>query len=233
MIPNNMHKRFIWSISKFRDFEQCPRMCRAKHVIKTGWQESPNDAMERGKKVHRCLQEAILYNLELPADLAHMTPIVQSFVAMKAAGKLVYPEMKFGVSATFGKVDFFDGEDLRVRCVLDLFVQDATKILIVDWKTGKRKDEHQEDAAFYGAMTHLAFGGTHKTDSMYAFTDDLSKTFSVANEENWKVASDWWKKFDYAEKLILIENAPATPCNACAWCGDGSCPSNKNKKLGR
>ena len=232
MIPNKMHKRFIWSISKWRDFEQCPRMCRAKHVIKVGWQEQPNEAMERGKRIHKALEEAIKYNLELPNELAHMRPVVESFVAMKPQGWAVYPEMKFGVSGSFGKVDFFDGEDLRVRCVLDLFVQRPGKTLIVDWKSGKRKDEHEQDAEFYGAMTHLAFGGENETSSMYCYVDDLPRTFETTPKESWKIAAAWWKKFDYAEQLILIENAPATPCNACAWCGDGSCQYNKNRKLG-
>ena len=239
-------KPFIWGISKWRDFEQCPRMCRKKHVTKQ-WKEAPNEAMERGKKLHKALEESIKYDLALPPELAHMDGMVKQFIRMRGQGIAVYPEMKYGVSTLFKKVEFFDGDNLRVRCVLDLFVQEDPKvspgdglpqspdefgkILVVDWKSGKRKDEHEQDAEFYGAMTHLAFGGLYRTTSMYAYIDNMADTFTKPIENAHAIASNWWQKFDYADKLILVEEAPATPCNACAWCGDVTCKFNKNKKL--
>lgn len=233
------NKPFIWSISKWRDFEQCPRMCRKKHVTKQ-WQEQPNDAMERGKRYHKHLEETIKYDLTLPPELAHMDPIARRFIAMRTKGTKVFPEFKFGIDMHWKRVEFFDGENLRVRCVLDLFAQDEPpvgeefgKILLLDWKTGKYKQEHEEDAEFYGAMTHLAFNGMYRTSSMYCYIDDLPRTFNKSVEEAWKIADRWWQKFAYADKLILSEEAPATPCNACAWCGDATCKFNKNKKLGK
>lgn len=221
----------IWSLSKWRDFEQCPAMYYAKNVSKK-WKDFPNDAMERGRKMHKLLEDSIKYDLELPAELQHMEPAIKSIVGMRAAGAAVYPEMKFGVSKQYGKVEFFDGERLRVRLVLDVFVKDDNKLLIIDWKTGKAKTEHKEDAEFYGALAHICFGPT-STSVMYSYIDAPEATFMVdCGAQATEVAATWWKKFDYADRIIAGGNPPVEPCNACSWCGAYECPKNRNKKLG-
>lgn len=219
----------IWSISKWRDFEACPAMYAAKYITKE-WVEAPNDAMERGKKIHKTLEEAVKYELELPADLAHAKPTVDSFLAMKPAGAAIYPEMKFGVDIDFKRCDFFEAPNLRVRIVLDVFLMHQERLLITDWKTGKYKPEHKEDAQFYGGLGNLAFEAK-ETFVHYNYLDEPHNCFTDRAENipsNMKV---WWQKFDYADKMIASGNIPATRCNNCKWCGAFKCPNNQNQKI--
>ena len=221
----------VWSISKWRDFETCPRMYHAKNVTKR-WHDSPSDAMDRGKRIHKHMEDAIKYDIELPQEIRHMTPLVEAFVALRSDGGAVYPEMKFGASIQYQKVEFFDGERLRVRFVLDLYVNHNNRTLVVDWKTGKRKPEHEEDAKFYAAFTHTCFGATD-TSVQYHYVDNPVDSFNVGLEpgEAADLAAAWYKKFDYADKIIAAENIPAIPCNAYKWCGAWECPHNKNRKI--
>lgn len=225
----SMHKYPVWGISKWREFEQCPRMYHAKNVAKR-WRDTPNDAMVRGKQMHKALEDAIKYDLALPDELKHMDQLIEGLKVMRSQGMAVYPEMKFGVDIGFKRVDFFDGENLRVRCVLDLFVQDKDRLFLGDWKTGKKKEEHEEDAKFYASLTYLAFEA-HDATMAYYYLDDIKASFSIDVNKAYEVAANWWKKFDYADKLVASDNIPATTCNACKWCGDWTCPHNKNDKI--
>lgn len=219
----------IWSISKWRDFEACPAMFVAKHETKE-WHEAPNDAMERGKKLHKVLEEAIKYELELPPELVHVKPTIDSFLATKPAGAALYPEMKFGVTKDFQRCEFFEHPELRVRCVLDVFLSLNGNVLITDWKTGKYKGEHKEDAQFYGACASSCFE-SNNVHVHYNYLDEPHNCFTDRAEAVPHVLKSWWQKFDYADKVLAQENVPRTQCNNCMWCGAYKCPNNKNKKL--
>lgn len=219
----------IWSISKWRDFEQCPAMYHAKHVTKE-WIEAPNDAMERGKKIHKTLEEAIKYELALPPELAHVKPTIDGYLAVKPAGGALYPEMKFGVTNNFDRCDFFEDANLRVRVVLDVFLKLNSNILITDWKTGKYKPEHREDAEFYAGLTKLCFEG-EEAHAHYHYVDEPHNSFTVQAEDIHRKLGVWWQKFRYADEQIASGNVPRERCNACKWCGAHKCPNNQNQKI--
>ena len=221
----------VWGISKWRDFETCPAMYHAKYITKE-WKDTPNGAMERGRRVHKAFEDAIKYELKLPAEFEAHQPTVDGLVAMKLNGATVVPEFKFGVSANYGRVDYFDGDRLRVRCGLDVYVLDGKRrALIIDWKTGKPKQDHRQDAEFYGACVHTTLGSL-ATDVLYYYVDEPSANFLIPITDATAELSNWWQKFDYADKLIASGNIPANTCNACSWCGAFKCPRNKNRKLG-
>ena len=221
----------VWGISKWRDFEQCPAMYHAKYVTKE-WKESPNDAMLRGQAVHKDFEDAIKYELKLRDEFAAHQSMVDNLVSMKLKGSTVVPEFKFGLSVNYQRVDYFKGERLRVRCGLDVYVlDDRRQALIIDWKTGKPKQEHRQDAEFYGSCAHVGLGNLG-TSVMYHYVDDPNASFMVKIEDATAHLSNWWQKFDYADKMIASGSIPAVSCNACAWCGAFKCPRNRNKKLG-
>lgn len=224
-----MDKQFVWGISKWRDFEQCPGMLHAKHITKQ-WQDAPNDAMRRGSAVHKAFEDAVKYELQLPAELERFNGFVEGVLAMRGQGAIVRPEHKFGVSLDYQNVPYFDGNNLRVRCGLDLYVDSNRELLIVDYKTGRPKQEHEEDAEFYGALTMMTHGAL-KATVQYLYVDNPGSSFSKKIEDPSVVASNWWKKFEYADKLIASDNVPLTPGNQCSWCGHAACPHNKNRKL--
>jgi len=220
----------IWGISKWRDFEQCPAMYYAKNVTKE-WKDFPNDAMNRGRQVHKSLEDAVKYELQLPEELARFNAFVGNVIEARNGGATVVPEHKFGMSIDYQRTPFFEGNNLRVRLALDLYIEKDRHVVIIDYKTGKHKTEHEEDAEFYGAATHMTHGAL-TTEVQYLYVDHPECSFSKHIEDSALIMSNWWKKFEYADKLIAGGNPPRTPCNACSWCGAFKCPNNKNRKLG-
>lgn len=220
----------VWGISKWRDFEQCPAMYYAKHISKE-WKEAPNDAMERGSAVHKRFEEAVNYELQLPEELARFQPFVDGCVQLKAQGASVVPEFKMGMRIDFTRCDYFRDEKLRIRAAFDLYVEQKRSVMLVDYKTGKFKPSHKEDAEFYSAVGHMTTGAL-KTEMTYLYVDEPQNSFKFECVDAPLVMANWWKKFDYADKIIASGNVPANSCNACAWCGAFKCPKNRNKKLG-
>lgn len=224
-----MSEFFVWGLSKFRDFETCPLMFHAKYVTKE-WVETPNAAMDRGSWVDRQLEDAVKYDLKLPDELAQLQPFVDSCVAMKAAGLFVTPQLKLGLAADYTRTDYFKGARLRARAMFDLSIENAGSYTLFDYKTGKYRPYHKEDAEFYGAMCHVGLG-SHHTDVAYLYIDEPHNSFEHKVTDATRVLATWWQKFDYADKQVAAGNLPAQSCNSCNWCGNYKCPRNKNPKL--
>lgn len=224
----------VWSISKWRDWQSCPAMFHAKHVSKQ-WKDFPSPQMERGRTIHARLEEGVKYDIPLETGdepaLAPFEDVRAAFVAMRNAGVTVRPEYKIGISRGFELVDFFRGADLRVRLAYDVYVNDGSKVLVVDYKTGKYKPEHQEDAVFYGAAAQCL--SNLPTTVQYYYVDFPEMSFSTAVVGGKKLLSHWWQRFDAADRNHAADSEPnQVPGPQCKWCGALACPKNRNPNMG-
>lgn len=224
-----MSNLFVWGLSKFRDFETCPAMFHAKYITKE-WIDTPNAAMQRGTWVDGQLEDAVRYELQLPAELAGLQPFVDACCAMKKAGMAVVPQLKLGLAADFTRTDYFKGTRLRARAMFDLSIEGDRKFQLYDYKTGSFKAHHNSEAEFYGAMCHVGLGSL-QTDVAYLYVDEPHNSFTHKVTDAQLVLANWWKKFDYADKQIAEGNIPTVSCHACGWCGNAKCPKNRNQKI--
>lgn len=223
-------KDTVWSISKWNDWKACPAMYHAKHITKL-WKDFPSPQMDRGRQLHSAMEEAIKYDVSLPDELAAFAPMVKAFREMKEDGAMVEPELKLGLSVHYKRVDFFRGERLRIRAAFDLYVEDDRKALVIDYKSGRPKTEHRQEAAFYGACAGVGMGPT-AVQVMYVYLDQPESTFTVDVKDPSRELSDWNKRFSTADAAIIGGCFDLIPGNACKWCGAFQCPQNKNPKLG-
>lgn len=232
----------VWGVSRLRDLKVCPCMYVAKYESnKRDWVETPNPQMERGSAVHSGMENTIKYGIHLEgpaAELVEAHKWTRQLLSMKDGGLLVEPEFKFGLDKNFNKVDFFRAPDLRARVGLDVLVNDSGKGLIIDWKTGRYKPEHQTDADFYGAATAVALR-TRTMDAMYVYLDEPHNNFvrEIAKPEAMMI--DFYKSFDAADQYldsegkngeIRLVDPPKNPGSHCNWCGNVKCSSNTNQK---
>lgn len=219
----------VWGISKWRDFEECPAKYVAKYITKE-WVETPNEAMLRGQAMHKVLEEAVKYQLRLQGGLARFQPFVDGVLSMRGVGAAVVPEMKVGLSINYQSVNYFDGDRLRVRCAYDLFVEKDRKAEVYDYKSGKAKAHHREDAEFYGAVAHMITGAL-ETHVSYLYMDNPAESFRIKIEDAPAVLSNWFQKFDYADNQVASGNVPICPGRQCSWCGAVKCQKNQNPKI--
>lgn len=229
----------VWGVSRIRDLHQCPRYFVAKYEWKKWVQEDENDAMRRGKYFHSTVEESIKYDVILPNEpmFNNVSDYVTMLCDMKHAGVAVIPEHKFGVDMSFNQVDFFRAPALRARIGLDVYVNDNGKALVIDWKTGRYKPEHVNDADFYGAATFI----THKPKTLevhYIYADDPQCSFERKIEKPEAMMTEFWRVFENADAYLegegpnglRLEDPPTNPGGYCGYCGDITCPHNKNDK---
>lgn len=202
-------------------------MFRSKHIDKT-WRDVPSPQMDRGRKIHTAFEEGIKYDIPLTAHfeqaLRPFEPVRQWLVEEKAI-----PEYKTGVTRDFKATEFFRGPNLWVRAAFDVVVNDGEKVLIVDWKTGRYKPEHQEDAVLYGAIAERIW--SLPVTVQYQYVDQPERSFGTAVTGGYNLLSMWRDRFDAADRMIASDRMSPTPGMQCKWCGNMSCPENRNEKL--
>lgn len=223
----------VWGVSRIRDLYQCPRYFVAKHEWKRWIDDDENEAMKRGSRFHRTVEEAIKYNMKLPdeAMFNSVADYVYMLADMKTQGIGVFPEHKFGLDVNFNRVDFFRAPGLRARVGLDVYVNDNGKALVIDWKTGRYKPEHLNDADFYGAATFVA-AKPQSLEVQYIYADDPQCSFTRVIEKPEQMMLEFWRGFDKADEYLAtrLQDPPTNPSKVCGYCGDVTCPHNKNDK---
>lgn len=239
--------RRVWGVSRLRDLKVCPAMFVAKYEPPKRWVETGSPAMDRGSKVHSDLENSLKYDLQLPAELESSIAgdFVELLLQIKERGGALMPEAKFGLDSSFNKVDFFKGQDLRARVGLDVYANDNGFAQVIDWKTGRYKPEHREDAMFYGAAAFCVFK-PRQLSATYVYIDNPRDSFTIPIEKPEAILTSYWGQFDRADEYLdspgkvgkgdtvgvsgalRRDDPPMNPGMHCNWCGDVECPHNKN-----
>lgn len=212
----------VWSLTKWRDYESCPRMFHAKHCTKD-WQDTPSPAIARGRDAHKAFEQAVKFELPLPPEFASFETVIEHFSGRDD----VMTEYKLGLDTQLAKCGFFDS-NVFIRVVFDLFIP-RKKALIVDYKTGKARDEHRSDAEFYGACA----GTAYKFDEIhvqYWYLDNPPKSFSLPVEDPPGVMARWKQLFNAAQANLDAGKIPAMEGPQCRWCQVTSCEHFRGRK---
>ena len=224
--------RMIWGISKWRDWQRCEAMFVAKYVTKE-WRDFPSPQMERGRELHKAFEDGIKYDIPLTdhADKAvhQFEPLRAWLYGQKAEGTSVLAEHKLGITRNYQPTDFF-GKDLWVRLALDVVVDAPYSVLVIDWKSGRYKPEHREDASFYRACVRHAM--QKPTTIQYHYIDEPASSFALpeASTDTGALAG-WMKRTNTADAALAAGKADLMPGPQCKWCGAFKCPMNRNEKL--
>jgi len=206
------------SYSFLRDLDNCPQKAYRKFITRDLPKEDSPELRE-GNTTHKLLEEYINGVSErLPVELElHAKPL--EVRGAKA-------EVMLGMSENFLPVGFFDEPWLRGK--VDVLVLEPPVAFIVDWKTGKvREDPHELRVqallvrANYPTITTIkgcyVWLKTGRTGPIYDLSD-LNATYHEtvsALEKAESYGADW----------------PTKPNALCNWCPVGDCRFNSNPRL--
>lgn len=135
-----------WSFSRYSDYRQCPLKAKLKHLDKI--QEPPNDAMARGAAVHKLAEDYI------KGKVLKLDPALKSFeetfkeqrklFKKRTAGVVVEDDWAF--TASWDRTQWNDWVNCVVRIKLDNADNADPDVLIIrDWKTGKFREQQNEE----------------------------------------------------------------------------------------
>lgn len=213
-------RKFAWSFSALEQFENCPK--QYFHLkIEKDVQEEESLAQMDGKAIHEALHAYVIHDKPLPLNLRYLQKIADPFKNMDGEK---HGEMKIALNRELEPVGWMH-KDVWVRTVIDLIIIQGDRAIIVDWKTGRKKDKW--DQLRLSAACVAALEPTIKEFvSIFVWTehDDLTpKTISVTEvPEIW---NDFLPRVSTMEKARKTTNFPAKPGGLCkGWCPVVACP---------
>jgi hypothetical protein len=129
------------SYSRLSVFEQCPARFDYQYVSKRV-QDQANEASAYGDRVHKVLEalgrtgSVIATDAETQSTLEQWGSLVESILA-RPGDK--YFEQQMAVNNDLTPVDWF-APDVWIRAIADVLVVNGDTAYVLDWKTGKVKD---------------------------------------------------------------------------------------------
>lgn len=216
--------RVAWSFSVLDMFENCPRK---HHAVKI--EKSVSDANKwnmKGDDEHKCFDAYLKGKSPLPSSLTRFTPMLD---AVRASPGQMYSEYQMALTQDYVPCGFKDWDKAWVRAISDVAIVNGPKAKVLDWKTGKPKDDDRQ-MALNAAVTFQHFPAVNHIDTALVFVHHNTTIRHVFTRAD---VPQLWNRFLPGVKrleLAAINNDyPATPNPLCRYCPVVKCPHNENK----
>lgn len=213
-------KKLAWSFSALDMFEKCAKKFYHLKIAKdvkepdTQWQAD-------GKFVHEALFNRVINNTPLPLQLRYMEALAARFADTPGEK---HGEMRLALNDKFEPRDFF-AKDVWVRAVLDLLVVRDGHAILVDWKTGKRKDQFDQLKLSAAVLSRFMPELQSFKLAFVWLKDNEVSSLDIRKDELKQVWLSFMPraaKIDEAKKTTTF---PADPSPLCAYCPVTSCPN--------
>lgn len=217
-------KPFAWSFSVLDMFDVCRKKYYHLKVLKRGeegfFKDEDSDASRDGKYIHEVMHNRVLEGIPLPPQIRQHDKIAKRFADAKGDK---YGEMKLALNKAFEPRDFF-AKDVWVRAILDLLIVRGDTAILIDWKTGKKK-ERWSQLRLAAAILSRYMPEIEHFKLVFVWLKDQDFSQSEVGKEDMKAI---WLEF--LPRVALVEDAirttdfPATQSPLCAWCPVTTCP---------
>lgn len=206
-----------WSYSSLNAFETCPRRFYLTRISKEVT-EPQTAATVEGNRVHKALEHAVKGTAPLPPTLAKHQPMVDR---LRSAKGHKFPEVKFGITSD-GRATTFFAKDVWLRGVIDLAIVTAGSAAVIDYKTGKVKEDGDQLKLF--AMAGFAqWPHVQTIHTNYLWLSAGSTTARrFEREELPAIRAEFEPRIERMERAQEMDNWPPRPSGLCRnWCPVG------------
>ena len=211
-----------WSYSRLSTWMQCP--FKAKLLMIDKLKEPTNAAMERGSNIHKKLEAYMSTNKgRVFKEMGPYKAYLSGLRKNKKNYKAFATEMQVAFNKDLKQVDWF-GWDAWLRAILDLYIlEDDNKAIIIDYKTGRRKNEHVDQADMYAAVFYLlnknTFNKSGGLSVQFLYVDQPNIEEMLEKSYNMKTCEKHLKRFlKMGEAMTKDEAFTKKPSNNCKWC---------------
>lgn len=198
-------------------FETCPRRFNLTRVTRQVT-EPQTTATIYGNEVHKALEHYVGGTATLPERFEQYRPVADK-LRIAPGRKLL--EYKFGLTRALQPTGFFEA-NCWVRGVLDVAVVREKSAVVLDYKTGKRKPDHDQLGLFALAATKLwPFAQKVKTGYVWLQSQQMD-TKEYTHNDVAPLAQDFAARAQRLEDAHKIDRWPARPSGLCRqWCPVG------------
>lgn len=220
-----MKKPFAWSYSALTRYEGCPKQYYHINVAKDVKDEyGDSEAGAEGNAIHAALFKRVTKGDPLPLPYRHLEKLAGRFASTPGEK---HGELKLALNRDFEPTDFF-ADDVYMRSIIDLAIVRQKHAIVVDWKTGKVKDDFSQlkmsTAVLSQYMPEL------ETFDM-AFVWLKSKNISRQSITRHELKGVWAELLPRAQRIELAlktTDFPAKPSGLCkGYCPVSKCPNWK------
>jgi hypothetical protein len=212
-------KKTAWSFSALDMFEKCAKKFYHLKVAKDV-KEPDNQWQADGKFVHEALFKRVTEGVPLPVQLRHMEGMAQRFA--DAPGEK-HGEMRLALNDKFEPRDFF-AKDVWVRAVLDLLIIRDGHAVLVDWKTGKRKDRFDQLKLSAAVLSRFMPEIESFKLAFVWLKDNEVSGMDIRKDELKQVWLDFMPRAAAIDEAKKTTNFPADPTPLCGYCPVTDCP---------
>lgn len=220
---NAKGKPFSWSFSSINEFESCPYRYAAKRFFCTTT-EAPTEHTIWGERVHKAFELRVRDGVPFPKDFpSTYEPWAKALSALPGEKHF---EKKFAVKENHLPCGFFESDAVG-RGIVDLLVVNGDVATVIDYKTGKRKDDNtQLDLfAWFVVNEYDADPQFKVVKSRYIWLKDNTTTGGELTYLDAKmVMNRMLPRIERMERAWQEENFPMNPSGLCrGWCPVDEC----------
>lgn len=228
--------RFTWSYTSMQEFLTCPAQWAAKRFYKT-IKDVESEAMRVGNMVHETAENygKSLIGVSYKPNLIHAQylPVVQKYVdvLVKSGAELQFEkEMCFDRQMKLSHWKAWD--TVWVRSKADVLAKKGQRLSIIDWKTGKYKEDFLQLKMFavFAALTP-GFEDVQEFDPKFIFTKEsppkniLRLEKPIMRSELKGILKEILGVVARMEAAWKEENFPCKKNGLCKnWCLNTECP---------
>lgn len=216
MIAATLKRFTAWSLSRLKQWEECPRHARLVHLDRLPEPKGP--ALENGIRVHALASEYLSGRLKpLPNELARFQ---EPFATLRK--KKATPDIRLALDSLWRPVDWFD-QTVRLRMILDALTitgRGRRGRHVIDFKTGRVRDQVDKDQLELYGMGVMAANPTVNivTSELWYLDAGLKRPdppFETARAVAEGLRSVWEER---AAPLLTDGKFAPRPGNHCRWC---------------
>lgn len=215
-----------WSYSRYGCYTECPRKAKYKFVDKLP--EPGSSAMDRGSAMHAFAEELITGKMSAKEDdkvkyepfraefVKDILPSIKKDVTVAKKGKPI-AECEWSFTTQWKPTGWFS-KDAWCRIKTDLVFMDKKELVIVDHKTGKRREEqHQAQLSLYALGGFIMYPTVDKIKTAVWYLDAGAPALadSYTRDELPDIQNAW---LDKTRAMLSDTLFAPRPSNACRWC---------------
>lgn len=209
----------VGSYTLLNTFERCARQAHHRFVLKDQ-KFVETEEIRWGTRVHEAM-EARLNGKPLPDEMKHHEEWFAELTGAKA-------EVKLGVRRDWTPCGFFD-KDVWFRGKLDVLLKTALGAVIIDWKTGKRREDADE-LKIFAALLKAHHPDLQRISGWYLWLKDRSvgrlHDLSDAKTKQAEITG----RMERLDRSLATGYWPPHETPLCGWCSVQSCEFHPEKQ---
>lgn len=222
------NKKVVWSYSSINLYRTCPNQWRAKYRDKEV-EFQATSATIWGNEVHKEAEMCIKENREPTERYKLLQPYLNTFKKLPGT---MDAEVELAVTEDLKPCGFWD-KDAWLRGKLDVLINQETKGIITDWKTGSAKPNDFGELRCFSLLTFLNFEEIEQTKNIYIWLkkDHEPTSEIVKRGQQQELLDNLAETIHKIEESLMWDRWYKKKSGLCGqWCDVISCEHNGKRK---